>query len=127
MRRLFIPGGSPRHGSLLPILRLAGRLLLLWLGVSADVAQPQAGEEGLSRIGLPGEALRLGRRLADVQKLVDRQQWAEAIEEYQQVLDEAGDELVPISPRHCLQGRWLCHVRLAALPPAGSAATAPCR
>src|SRR5262249_43032330 len=46
------------------------------------------------------------------------QQWAEAIDEYQRILTEAGDDLVPLDPRHSLRARQLCHLRLAALPPA---------
>jgi outer membrane protein assembly factor BamB len=92
-----------------------GALLLVWLGLGADAARPEVGEESLSRIGLAGEAQHIGRRLTHVQKLVDQKQWSEAIDEYQQIIDEAGDELVPINSRHCVRARWLCHVRLAAL------------
>jgi outer membrane protein assembly factor BamB len=92
---------------------------LLGLALAAQPASAQPGDDGLARIRLPGETQRLARRLADIQKLVEKQQWPEAVEEYQQVLEEAGDELVPISPRHLIQARRLCHLRIAALPLAG--------
>src|SRR5262249_12982456 len=41
---------------------------------------------------------------------------------YQRLLDDHGDDLMPLDPQdpqHCVQVRRLCHIHLAALPPAG--------
>ncbi len=94
---------------------------LFWLGF-APVALPAwlaPADEVLPRIGLPGEEPRTARRLADADKLAAQQQWAEALDEYQRILTEAGDDLVPLDPRRSVQARYLCHLRLAALPPPG--------
>src|SRR5260370_19446082 len=93
--------------------------LVLLLGVSFGYAQPPAAdEEVLSRISIPGESQRTARRLLAANKLVAEEKWTEAVEDYQRILNEAGDDLVPLTARHSLQARWLCHLRLAALPPA---------
>src|SRR5947207_10974633 len=89
---------------------LATALFWLWLA-------PAAADEALPRIGLPGEEPRTARRLADADKLVAQQQWAEALDEYQRILAEAGDDLVPLDARHTVQARYLCHLRLSTLPP----------
>jgi outer membrane protein assembly factor BamB len=90
------------------------------LGTSTTLAQPvPAEQEALSRVGLPGESQRTARRLIAADKLVAEQKWAEAVDEYQRILIEVGDDLVPLNARHSLQARWLCHLRLAALPAAG--------
>jgi outer membrane protein assembly factor BamB/tetratricopeptide (TPR) repeat protein len=77
-----------------------------------------AADEELSRIGLGGESLRTTRRVAAADELAAHEKWAEAIDEYNRVLAEAGDELVSLDPRHALQARRICHLRLAALPAA---------
>lgn len=64
---------------------------------------------------LPGESLPTARRLAEARQHADRHQWGEAVEEYQRILDEAGDDLVPLDPQkrdHCLQARQLCAMQL---------------
>src|SRR5438105_11987406 len=76
-----------------------------------------AAEEDLSRIGLTGEAARTTRRLAAADELAAQEKWAEAVDEYQRILTEAGDDLVSLDARHSLQARRVCHLRLAALPP----------
>ncbi|MCI0462681.1 MAG: PQQ-binding-like beta-propeller repeat protein, partial [Gemmataceae bacterium] len=97
---------------------LAPALFWLWLGLAVTLAWPAPANEALPRVGLPGEEPRTARRLAGADKRAAQQQWAEAIDEYQRILSEAGDDLVPLDPRHSLQARQLCHLRLAALPPA---------
>lgn len=91
-------------------------ILLLALGV------PGWAQEGLaSRIVLPGEDAGLAKRLQEVDKLLTDQQWADALDELQRILEEAGDHLVPLDARerrHCIEARRLCQLRLAALPPA---------
>ena len=92
---------------------------LLVLCAALALGQPAAEDESLGQIGLPGESGRTGRRLAATDKLVAEKNWPEAVDELQSILNEAGDDLVPLSTRHCVQARYLCHLRLAALPPEG--------
>jgi outer membrane protein assembly factor BamB len=74
------------------------------------------GDDRANLAGLPGEVPNTARRIAAADKLAAQKQWAEAIEEYQRILSEAGDDLVALSPRHAIQARWVCHCRIAALP-----------
>jgi outer membrane protein assembly factor BamB/tetratricopeptide (TPR) repeat protein len=94
-------------------------VLLAWPGIGAPVAQPAAADEALGRIGVRGEVSRTARRLDAADKLAADNKWTDALDEYQHILDEAGDDLVPLGPgtaRHSVQARWLCHLRIAALP-----------
>lgn len=85
-----------------------------------------AADESLARVSLAGESVQTARRLASVDTLLEAKQWAQAVKELQRILEEAGDDLVPgwkaieggvrVDRRHCQQARWLCHLRLAALP-----------
>ncbi|HXG09303.1 MAG TPA: PQQ-binding-like beta-propeller repeat protein [Gemmataceae bacterium] len=93
-------------------------VVLTWLALAGAV-RPGVGADG--DIDLPAE-LR-GKTFPELEKaaldLVGRQMWSEAIEEYQRLLDEAGDRLVPAAPgqQPLLHVRRFCHLRLAALPP----------
>jgi outer membrane protein assembly factor BamB len=86
----------------------------------------QGPAEQPDRVALPGEARDLLSRLAAADRLAARKAWTEALDEYQRLLDEHGDDLVPehgprdrlCSTRRSVQLRRLCHLRLAALPPA---------
>jgi outer membrane protein assembly factor BamB len=78
----------------------------------------RAAEEELSRTSLAGETARTTRRLAAADELAAREKWAEAVDEYLRILGEAGDDLVSLDAHHSLQARRVCHLRLAALPPA---------
>ena len=92
-------------------------MVTAWWAGSAG-AQPNAAENDvLTRILLSGESSRTARRLAAADKLVSQEKWADAIEEYQRILAEASNDLVPIDGRHDLAARRLCHLRIAALPP----------
>jgi outer membrane protein assembly factor BamB/tetratricopeptide (TPR) repeat protein len=88
--------------------------LVVWLSLLASSAQAQG---TLTQIGFPGENTSTARRLAAVDQLVADAKWAEAIAEYLHILEEAGDDLVPLDPRRSVAARKLCHRRLAALPP----------
>jgi outer membrane protein assembly factor BamB len=94
-------------------------LACLWLAFRAPIV---SGAEDLGQIGLPGEASRTARRLEAADKLAADKKWTDALEEYQHILDEAGDDLVPLGQggaRQCVQARWLCHLAIAALPADG--------
>jgi outer membrane protein assembly factor BamB len=96
-----------------------GVLLVWFAGRDAALSEP-LDEQPAAK--LPGESAPTARRLAEAHKRVEKEQWADAVEEYQRILDEAGDDLVPLDlqkPRHCVQARWLVHAALAKLPSAG--------
>jgi outer membrane protein assembly factor BamB len=90
-------------------MRVAVALLVVGVVASAGRADDPA-----ERSPLPGEVRNTAKRIAEA----DRKPADEAADEYQRILDEAGDDLVPIDERRSLQARWLCQRRLAALPPA---------
>jgi outer membrane protein assembly factor BamB len=81
-------------------------------------------QEPLRKVILPGEARQLTSRLKLADELAGKQKWAEAIDEYQRLLGDAADALLPADrakaqgpvPRLSIQVRRLCHARLAALP-----------
>jgi outer membrane protein assembly factor BamB len=93
--------------------RVAVLSFLLLVFVSVDAVK---GDERASRASLPGEVAATARRLAAADKLAAQQHWKEAIEEYQRILSEAGDDLVAVSARQAVAARWLCHCRIASLP-----------
>src|SRR5262249_18270705 len=43
----------------------------------------------------------------------------DAVEQFQRVLDTAGDELVPVDRHHHAPARWVVHSHISRLPPAG--------
>jgi outer membrane protein assembly factor BamB len=75
-----------------------------------------AEDEVVAGIVLSGESPRTARRIAAADQLAAQKKWVEAAEEYQRILTDSGDDLVPLNTRHFLQARRLCHARLAALP-----------
>ena len=66
---------------------------------------------------LPGESRTTAARLVEVAKKIDDKQYAEAIDAVQAILESAGNDLVPVTPLHCIQARHLCHRELSKLPP----------
>ena len=117
-------------------MRMLRTMVLLGAGLLA-VAVGWAGPSGTARAqpatdarkvaSLPGETdeepRTLRRIVRDARRFVQEARWLDAIEEYQRILDEAGDELIPVSDdrRHWQPARWLVHADLAKLPPAGLA------
>jgi len=85
-------------------------LLLLLTAGAAPAAEPP------TRVPLPGESPGTGRRLEAADKLAADKQYAAAAEEYVRILEEVGDDLVPVDERLSMPARRLCHLRLAALP-----------
>src|SRR5262249_12256866 len=75
-----------------------------------------AADERAGPAVLPGEVPNTARRLDAADKLVVQKQCADANEQYQRILSEAGDDLVAVSPLHAVQARWICHARIAGLP-----------
>ena len=68
---------------------------------------------GASAAGLGGTPA--GPLLTATSLLAPR--WAAAVEEYQRILTEVGDDLAAVGPDRSVQARWLCHQRIASLPP----------
>ncbi len=95
-------------------IRLA--LLSLLAFTSAALAQQPRAEDSIDSIHL-NEATQLGTRFRNAEARAAQGQWSEAIEEYQRILLEAGDELAPVDKHHVVQARWLAQARLSALPP----------
>jgi cellulose synthase operon protein C len=93
--------------------------LCLLCAVSAVGARAAPPAESLARTQIPGESPNAAQRLTSARKLAAGGQYTEAVAEYQGLLEEAGDKLVPLRPQHSVQARWLCHLDIAALPPAG--------
>jgi outer membrane protein assembly factor BamB len=94
-------------------------IAVVFLLAAAGSWSPAEDEDAAKRVELPGESAGTARRLAAADKLVTQNQVADAVEEYDRLIAEAGDDLVRLSPRHSVQARWLCHLRLAALKPDG--------
>jgi len=101
-----------------PIRLLA--FLAVWLLLAQDSAFPQAAKDTIPQAKLVGESQRTASRLASAQRKIEQGHWAEAIEELQAVLDEAGDDLVPLDvdqTAHWVAARRQCQARFVALPP----------
>src|SRR5438128_1927665 len=83
-------------------------------------AQPANGPEPAN---LRGDSAQTRKRLAEAQqKLIFKP--ADAVDELQRILDDAGDDLIPIDDpgpnkphRQYRPARWVAHQILAALPP----------
>ena len=65
---------------------------------------------------LPGESRTTAARLVEAGKKIDDKKYTEAIDDLQAILETAGNDLVPLTPEHCVQARLLCHRELARLP-----------
>jgi hypothetical protein len=89
---------------------------VLGLFVAPTIAQD-------NKVMLPGEVRQIAGRLAAAADLARRALWSDALDEYQRLMSEAGDDLVPLTEegvsacQRSIQVRRLCHLRLAALPP----------
>ena len=79
------------------------RLALLLLLMASPVvrAQPRP-EDSIDSIHL-NESNQLGTRFRNAEARAAQGQWSEAIEEYQRVLLDAGDELAPVDKHHVVQ------------------------
>ena len=94
--------------------------------VADRLVHPKQAPQRLAGIIGLGNAGPLGPVPAMALERISRQQWAEAMEEYQRLIDEEGDNLVPVGSetgpsRRSVQLRRLCHMRMAAAPPSALA------
>jgi outer membrane protein assembly factor BamB/tetratricopeptide (TPR) repeat protein len=98
-------------------MRQAGALLALLF----SLVRPElltAEPAGTASVTGERDGAAVARRLDGIADLVTAQKWTEVVDEYHALLTSAGDTLVAVSPDHWVQVRWLCHARLATLPPA---------
>ncbi len=83
------------------------------------VLRPSAGaQEPANTPPLPGESAGTGRRIEAADRLAEKRQFAEALEEYVHILEEAGNDLVAVTPQQSVRAGTLCQIRIAALPAA---------
>ena len=90
--------------------RPAAALALLVLAAGEAHAQP--GEPAALR----GDAPQTRKRLAEAEQKLLGGKAADAVEDLQRVLDEAGDDLVSVDGKHYRPARWLAHQLLGRLP-----------
>jgi outer membrane protein assembly factor BamB len=91
--------------------------LLCMAACVATAAVSPAGDGDLNRVNILGESEGMGRRLAELDKLIAQGDWAEVVSEYQRELEGGGDDLIPLGRGHSISARRLCHIGLALLPP----------
>ncbi|MGE3805164.1 MAG: PQQ-binding-like beta-propeller repeat protein [Gemmataceae bacterium] len=90
-------------------------LILLCLLMLAALVSAQ---DALDRVNVTGESSSTARRLAAADRLVADKNWNEAIDELQRIIDEVGNDLVPVErSRRLVEARRLAHLRLSRLPP----------
>jgi outer membrane protein assembly factor BamB len=87
-------------------------LFLLVLSQSAGAQEPS------NTSPLPGESAGTGRRIEAADRLAEARKFAEALDEYVHILEEAGNDLVAVTPRQSVRAGTLCQLRIAALPSA---------
>jgi outer membrane protein assembly factor BamB len=93
-------------------------LILLTGSLPLNSQQIPGQKEALARITLIGESDRTARRLAQADQLAAEGKPTEALDGYMQLINEAGDDLVPQGPRRSVQTRRLCYQRIARQPEA---------
>jgi outer membrane protein assembly factor BamB len=99
-----------------PLCRVLGHFCFVVIGTLVTPF-PSAAQVVPGRVSVPGESRATANRLAATAKLLADKQWSEAIDEYLQIQEESGDDLVPLDSRHSVSARRLCQKQLAALPP----------
>jgi outer membrane protein assembly factor BamB len=80
--------------------------------------QAPAEKEVQLRVNLIGESDRTARRLAQADELVAEGKQAEALDAYMQIINDAGDDLIPQGPHWSIQVRRLCFQRIVKQPEA---------
>jgi len=91
---------------------------LFWLLIISTGFLPSAasGQIATGRVAVPGENRATATRLAATARLVADKEWSQAIDEYLQIQEESGDDLVPLDSWHSISARRLCQQGLAGLP-----------
>jgi hypothetical protein len=88
-------------------------LFILGALVVAHLAQPAEGQEGAN---LRGDSAQTRKRLAEAEQKLLAGKHADAADDLQRILDEAGDELVTVDGKQYRAARWIAHGILARLP-----------
>lgn len=88
------------------------RRSLIILGVLV-LTQPAAGQEGAN---LRGDSAQTRKRLAEAEQKLLAGKHADAADDLQRILDEAGDELITVDGKQYRAARWIAHGILARLP-----------
>lgn len=81
--------------------------------VFASLATSASAQSIVKLIGLAAQP----GRIAEADKLIAEKKWSEAVDALHGIMADAGEDLVPLEDQHALQARYLCFLRLAALPP----------
>src|SRR5262245_6652959 len=96
------------------VLRAVPCLLLVLATASPGADKPEV-------LGESGRTARRLQEIADKEKATrekpSEERWAEVVDELNALLASAGNDLVVVENGRCVPARWICHARLAALPP----------
>ncbi|MDB5312711.1 MAG: outer rane biosis protein BamB, partial [Gemmataceae bacterium] len=95
-------------------LSCAATLAVLVLGPAPARGQPGPVAEPAA---LRGESAQTRKRLSEAEQKLVGGKAADAVDDLQRILDEAGDDLVSVDGRHHRPARWVAHQILAKLPP----------
>jgi outer membrane protein assembly factor BamB len=82
----------------------------------ASMTVPSVFAQEPARPVVPGEVPATARRFEAARKLAGEGKWEAAADEFRKIIEEAGDDLVPLGPHHLIQARWLCHKQIASAP-----------
>src|SRR5437870_1400795 len=93
-------------------VRCAAVLVVLSIGAGWARGQPGAAEAATLR----GESSQTRKRLAEAEQKVLGGKAADAIDDLQRILDEAGDDLVTVDGKSHRPARWVAHQILTKLP-----------
>jgi outer membrane protein assembly factor BamB len=91
------------------------RWLLAIVLAASLLAHPAAGQDGAN---LRGDSPQTRKRLAEAEQKLLAGKHADATDDLQRVLDEAGDDFVSVDGKQYRAARWLAHALLARLPDA---------
>ncbi|HEY3788621.1 MAG TPA: hypothetical protein VGL71_07190, partial [Urbifossiella sp.] len=95
-----------------PLRRIVAVFAVLALSGALAPAQPAP-----EPAALRGESPQTRKRLAEAEQKILGGKAADAVEELQRILDEAGDDLIGVEGKHHRSARWVVHHILAKLPP----------
>jgi outer membrane protein assembly factor BamB/tetratricopeptide (TPR) repeat protein len=82
----------------------------------ASMTVPGVFAQEPARPVVPGEVPATARRFEAARKLAGERKWDAAADEFRKIIEEAGDDLVPLGPYQLIQARWLCHKQVASAP-----------
>jgi outer membrane protein assembly factor BamB len=96
---------------------MTARRLAYWLVALAALVPSEGGRaQETTLANVPGESRTTARRLEEVRRRLGAREWTEALDELQNILDTAGNDLVAVTPLHLVEARRLVQQELARLP-----------